>query len=329
VLQTTTVFVNVSKGVLAKHEDLVDVFGTADEEQVCRLILAEGDTQARSRSRPPRLSLGVGKPHPQVCLLTLLSKASWQRGAPPLRSGRAKLQCRAHEGPSPAACMESGSMQISLCSSVVPRWRCMRCTAGVVVVVHDCARLKHVQLRRPARPRAPALTGSASRSCRRSAGARPQRDSVPPQWGPATGPHYCMGLRLPGPSPTPSPNPTTARAARSRTRSASWSLPRCSRTWRACWRTSASTRTRSARTRCPWSSARCATCTSLWTPSAAPNSRRCRRAGRAAQGTLHIAVSCRAAAASLDAEAPACLPGRPACFDHRLALLMLARPGWV
>ena len=53
-LQTTTVFVNVSKGVLAKHEDLVDVFGTADEEQVCRLILAEGDTQARSRSRPPQ-----------------------------------------------------------------------------------------------------------------------------------------------------------------------------------------------------------------------------------------------------------------------------------
>lgn len=47
VLQTTTVFVNVSKGVLAKHEDLVDVFGTADEEKVCRLILAEGDTQAR------------------------------------------------------------------------------------------------------------------------------------------------------------------------------------------------------------------------------------------------------------------------------------------
>ena len=47
VLQTTTIFVNVSKGVLAKHEDLVDVFGTADEEKVCRLILAEGDTQAR------------------------------------------------------------------------------------------------------------------------------------------------------------------------------------------------------------------------------------------------------------------------------------------
>ena len=64
-------------------------------------------------------------------------------------------------------------------------------------------------------------------------------------------------------------------------------------------------------------------------PSAAPNSRRCRRAGRAAQATLHIAASCRAAAASFYAEAPACLPGRPAYFDHRLALLTLARPGWV
>ncbi len=73
VLQTTTVFVNVSKGVLAKHEDLVDVFGTADEEQVCRLILAEGDTQARSR--PPQVWSGIGEPCPHVCLFALLSRA--------------------------------------------------------------------------------------------------------------------------------------------------------------------------------------------------------------------------------------------------------------
>ena len=45
VLQATTVFSNVSKGTLAKHEDLVDVFGTDDEEKVCRIILAEGDLQ--------------------------------------------------------------------------------------------------------------------------------------------------------------------------------------------------------------------------------------------------------------------------------------------
>lgn len=44
-LQTTTVFTNVSKAAVAKHEDLVDVFGTDDEEKVCLRILAEGDLQ--------------------------------------------------------------------------------------------------------------------------------------------------------------------------------------------------------------------------------------------------------------------------------------------
>ena len=47
VLQATTVFSNVSKGSLAKHEDLIDVFGTGDEEKVCLIILAEGDLQVQ------------------------------------------------------------------------------------------------------------------------------------------------------------------------------------------------------------------------------------------------------------------------------------------
>ena len=51
VLQATTVFSNVSKGTLAKHEDLVDVFGTDDEEKVCRIILSEGDLQVISDSQ--------------------------------------------------------------------------------------------------------------------------------------------------------------------------------------------------------------------------------------------------------------------------------------
>ena len=46
-LQTTAVFTNVSKGILAKHEDLADVFGTQDEEQICIRILNEGDYQAK------------------------------------------------------------------------------------------------------------------------------------------------------------------------------------------------------------------------------------------------------------------------------------------
>ena len=46
VVQTTTIFSNVSKGVLAKHEDLQKVFGTTDEDKICRIILAEGELQA-------------------------------------------------------------------------------------------------------------------------------------------------------------------------------------------------------------------------------------------------------------------------------------------
>ena len=45
-LQTTTVFTNVSKAAVSKQEDLIDVFGTDDEEKVCLMILAEGDLQA-------------------------------------------------------------------------------------------------------------------------------------------------------------------------------------------------------------------------------------------------------------------------------------------
>ena len=51
VVQTTTIFANVSKGILAKHEDLQKVFGTTDEEKICRVILAEGELQARADCR--------------------------------------------------------------------------------------------------------------------------------------------------------------------------------------------------------------------------------------------------------------------------------------
>ena len=47
VVQTTTIFANVSKGILAKHEDLQKVFGTTDEDKICRIILAEGELQVR------------------------------------------------------------------------------------------------------------------------------------------------------------------------------------------------------------------------------------------------------------------------------------------
>ncbi|EIE26602.1 Shwachman-Bodian-diamond syndrome, partial [Coccomyxa subellipsoidea C-169] len=56
VLQTTTIFNNVSKGILAKREDLVDVFGTDDEEKICVRILAEGDMQVSDKERDVELS---------------------------------------------------------------------------------------------------------------------------------------------------------------------------------------------------------------------------------------------------------------------------------
>jgi ribosome maturation protein SDO1 len=45
VVQTTTIFANVSKGVLAKHEDMSAVFGSTDEDAICRRILQDGDLQ--------------------------------------------------------------------------------------------------------------------------------------------------------------------------------------------------------------------------------------------------------------------------------------------
>ncbi|KAK3267476.1 hypothetical protein CYMTET_23970 [Cymbomonas tetramitiformis] len=51
VLQTTTVFDNVSKGVVAKKDLLKKVFGTADEEAVCRKILEEGAMQVSDKER--------------------------------------------------------------------------------------------------------------------------------------------------------------------------------------------------------------------------------------------------------------------------------------
>ena len=47
VLQSHTVFTNVSKGQVAKKEDLLKAFGSADQTQICKDILAKGDLQVR------------------------------------------------------------------------------------------------------------------------------------------------------------------------------------------------------------------------------------------------------------------------------------------
>jgi len=56
VLQTHTVFTNVSKGVLAKSKDLIQVFGTDDEDKVCLEILEKGELQVADRERESQLS---------------------------------------------------------------------------------------------------------------------------------------------------------------------------------------------------------------------------------------------------------------------------------
>lgn len=55
VLQTTTVFTNVSKGQFAKSSLLQECFGTSDEEEVCRFILEKGDVQISDQERAVQL----------------------------------------------------------------------------------------------------------------------------------------------------------------------------------------------------------------------------------------------------------------------------------
>lgn len=55
VLQTHTVFVNVSKGQGAKREDLVKAFGTEDTTEICKQILAKGELQVSDKERNQQL----------------------------------------------------------------------------------------------------------------------------------------------------------------------------------------------------------------------------------------------------------------------------------
>ncbi|XP_055328381.1 ribosome maturation protein SBDS-like [Paramacrobiotus metropolitanus] len=51
VLQTHTVFTNVSKGELAKKEDLVKAFSIEDQTEICKQILAKGELQVSDKER--------------------------------------------------------------------------------------------------------------------------------------------------------------------------------------------------------------------------------------------------------------------------------------
>jgi len=51
VLQTETVFTNVSKAIIAKEKDLQKAFGTVDLLEICKKILKDGDVQVSDRER--------------------------------------------------------------------------------------------------------------------------------------------------------------------------------------------------------------------------------------------------------------------------------------
>ncbi|BES97463.1 Ribosome maturation protein [Nesidiocoris tenuis] len=55
VLQTTTVFTNVSKGQVAKKEDIVKAFGKEDLTEVCKEILKKGELQVSDKERHAHL----------------------------------------------------------------------------------------------------------------------------------------------------------------------------------------------------------------------------------------------------------------------------------
>ncbi|GFP80226.1 ribosome maturation protein sbds [Phtheirospermum japonicum] len=56
VLQSQTVYSNVSKGVLAKAKDLMAAFGTDDQAKICLEILEKGELQVAGKERESQLS---------------------------------------------------------------------------------------------------------------------------------------------------------------------------------------------------------------------------------------------------------------------------------
>ncbi|XP_055593251.1 ribosome maturation protein SBDS [Uranotaenia lowii] len=55
VLQTVAVFMNVSKGEVAKKEDLMKAFGKDDVTEICKEILAKGELQISEKERQDQL----------------------------------------------------------------------------------------------------------------------------------------------------------------------------------------------------------------------------------------------------------------------------------
>ncbi|XP_045473572.1 ribosome maturation protein SBDS [Harmonia axyridis] len=57
VLQTHSIFTNVSKGQVAKKEDLIKAFGTDNATDICKQILAKGELQVSDKERQNQLDV--------------------------------------------------------------------------------------------------------------------------------------------------------------------------------------------------------------------------------------------------------------------------------
>jgi len=55
VLQAHTIFSDVGRGILAKREDLLEAFGTDDEDVICLEVLNKGDFQVSEQERQAQL----------------------------------------------------------------------------------------------------------------------------------------------------------------------------------------------------------------------------------------------------------------------------------
>jgi len=55
VLQSHTIFINVSKGEVAKKEDLLKAFAIEDQTEICKQILAKGELQVSDKERQSQL----------------------------------------------------------------------------------------------------------------------------------------------------------------------------------------------------------------------------------------------------------------------------------
>lgn len=55
VLQTHSIFCNISKGQLANKNDLYDAFGSKDEILICKILLEKGDLQVSERERKKQI----------------------------------------------------------------------------------------------------------------------------------------------------------------------------------------------------------------------------------------------------------------------------------